>query len=520
MSQSPKYPWFSAGDLGAFFGLMLDNVTNLVLLTMLLAGFQHNGVPFPRRFIFTHMIPGAALGVMFGDLVYTWMARRLARRTGRTDVTAMPLGLDTPSTMGIALVVLGPVYAQSGDPMAAWQVGMATMIFMGLVKLALSFAGGWVQRIVPRAGLLGSLAGVGIALMGFLPLTHIFALPVAGMVALGLVLYTLVARLRLPGNLPGAAVAVLGGTLLYYVMGQAGALGAAYTLPGLGDFGFTPPIPTLGFLAGLGRAVDFLPVAIPFGLLTIVGGINNNESARVAGDEYRTRDILLTEAVATLVAGLTGGVSQSTPYIGHPAYKRMGGRSGYTLACGLFIGLGGAFGLVSFIVGALPSAAVAPILVFVGLAIATQAFEACPQAHYPAVVLSLLPSVGYLALIQWNTVVSGLQLADSALPAGLARDYSIMRALGDGFILTAMLWGALGAKLVDRKLPAAAIYLGVCAAFSLFGVIHSVDPRGSLYLPWTISGDLHWHIAWGYAAFALLLVALNRTAQHRSRPQP
>ena len=100
MSQKSKYPWFCAGDLNAFFGLMLDNVTNLVLLTVLLDGFQHNGVPFPRAFIFSHMIPGTALGVMFGDLVYTWMARRLARRTGRTDVTAMPLGLDTPSTIG------------------------------------------------------------------------------------------------------------------------------------------------------------------------------------------------------------------------------------------------------------------------------------------------------------------------------------------------------------------------------------------------------------------------------------
>ena len=211
MSQKSEYPWFTAGDLNAFFGLMLDNVTNLVLLTVLLGGFQHNGVPFPRQFIFTYMIPGTALGVMFGDLVYTWMARRLAKSTGRTDVTAMPLGLDTPSTLGIALVVLGPVYAQSGDPMVAWQVGMATMVFMGLLKLALSFAGGWVQRIVPRAGLLGSMAGIGIALMAFLPLTHIFSLPIVGMMAFGLVLYSLVARLRLPGNLPGAAVAVSAG---------------------------------------------------------------------------------------------------------------------------------------------------------------------------------------------------------------------------------------------------------------------------------------------------------------------
>jgi AGZA family xanthine/uracil permease-like MFS transporter len=501
MSSDSKYPWFSAGDLNAFFGLMLDNVTNLVLLTALLEGFQYHGVPFPRAFIFTHMIPGTALGVMFGDLVYTWMARRLARRTGRTDVTAMPLGLDTPSTLGIALAVLGPVYAQTGDPVAAWQVGMATMIFIGLVKLALSFVGERVQRLVPRAGLLGSLAGIGIALLGFLPLTYVFDMPVVGMVALGLVLYTLVARLRLPWNLPGAAAAVLAGTALYYMLGAAG--------PSLGEWGFAAPLPTLGFIGGLRRALDFLPIAIPFGLLTIVGGINVSESARVAGDEYKTRDILLTEALATLLAGLTGGVSQTTPYIGHPAYKHMGGRSGYTLACGLFIGLGGALGLIPFIVSALPSAAVVPILIFVGLEIVTQTFEACPRAHYPAVALALLPIMGYLALIQWNTIIGGLRLADSALPAALAHDYTIMRALGNGFILTAMLWGAFGAKLIDHKLPAAAAYLGACAVFALFGVIHSVDPGGGVYLPWKAGMNLSWSIAAGYAAFALLLVALR-----------
>jgi AGZA family xanthine/uracil permease-like MFS transporter len=509
MPDNKKYPWFTGGDLNAFFGLMLDNITNLVLLTFLLEGFRHQGTPFPREFIFTHMIPGTALGVMFGDLVYTWMARRLAKRTGRTDVTAMPLGLDTPSTIGIAIVVLGPVYAATGDPMVAWQVGMATMIFMGLIKLLLSFAGEWVQKIVPQAGLLGSIAGIGIALLGFLPLTHLFELPIVGMVALGLVLYTLVAKLKLPGNLPGAAVAVLGGTLLYYILGEFGALGEAYRLPSLGDFGLTPPLPTLGFVDGLGQAVDFLPIAIPFGLLTIVGGINVNESARVAGDDYKTRDILLTEAVATLLAGVTGGVSQSTPYIGHPAYKSMGGRSGYTLACGLFIGLGGALGLISFIVGALPKAAVVPILIFVGLEIATQAYTTCSKKHYPAVTLSFLPIMGYLVLIQWNTIIGGLQIADSDLPGRLAHDYPIIRALGNGFILTAMLWGAFGAKLVDRRLLATAVYLGICALFSFFGVIHSVDPAGGLYLPWGIDGDLHWRIGVGYTVFAVLLVGLN-----------
>ncbi len=503
-SGARRYSLFAAGDLNAFFGLMIDNVTNLVLLTGILTGV----FGFPREFIFTHMIPGTALGVMVGDLVYTYLAVRLARRTGRDDVTAMPLGLDTPSTIGVAFAVLGPVYAQTQDPMVTWQVGMATMMLIGVVKLGFSFAGDLIRRLVPQAGLLGSLAGVGVALLGLLPLIHVFALPVVGLVALGLILYTLVAKLSLPRNLPGAAVAVIVGTLLYYLFGATGVWAEGFVWPAL-ELRFTPPLPTLGFVDGMGVALRYLPVAIPFGLLTIVGGINVTESARVAGDDYSTRDILLTEAVATLAAGLTGGVAQSTPYIGHPAYKAMGGRAGYTLATGLFIGLGGVFGFVSVIVDALPAAAVAPILIFVGLEIVSQTFATCPRHHYPAIVLACLPTVANLVMIKTGQILGDLKASAASLSAAVAHDHEVIVALGNGFILTAMLWGAFAAHLADRKLGRASVFLAISACFSLFGIIHSVDPAGALYLPGGTESHLPVRLATGYAVFAALLLLLR-----------
>jgi AGZA family xanthine/uracil permease-like MFS transporter len=512
MKKEFRYPWFVVGDLNAFFGLMLDNVSNLVLLTLILTGV----FDFPKEFILTHMIPGTALGVLFGDFVYSWMAIRLAKRTGRSDVCAMPLGLDTPSTIGIAFAVLGPVYLTSKDPMVAWQVGMATMVLIGIIKLVFSFAGNWVQKVVPQAGLLGSLAGVGVALLGLLPLVHIFKLPIVGLVSLGIVLYALMAKLKLPQNIPGAALAVAAGTVLYYLLGEIGWLGDVYVVPTF-EFGFTPPVPTLGFIDGLERAFDFLPVAIPFALLTIIGGINVTESARVAGDDYNTQNILLTEAVATLVAGFTGGVAQSTPYIGHPAYKAMGGRTGYTLATGLFVGLGGVFGFLSFIIDALPAAAVAPILIFVGLEIVSQAYQVCPKAHFPAVTLAFLPTLANLVLIKSGQIMGNLGADASSLSGEAASDHLVMTALGNGFILTAMLWGAFGAHLVDKNLRKAVVFLVVCGVLSLFGVIHSIAPGGSIYLPWQIEHTLPWHIFAGYLAFAAILLGLwwgqNRTRQ-------
>ncbi len=525
--------WIAWGDLNAFFGLMLDNLLNLVVLTTLLTGV----FGFPLEFALTHMVPGTALGVLVGDLIYTWMAVRLARKTGRDDVTAMPLGLDTPSTIGIALVVLGPVYVNATDEgmsehdaaMVAWQVGMATMIVMGLVKVAFSFVGDLVRRTVPNAGLLGSLGGIGLALLAFFPLLKIFHAPIAGMVALGLVVYGLMAGRQLPFRIPAAFAAVLIGTILYHVLGATDLLGAAYETP---EMGLSPavPLPSLGFISGLGIAIDYLPVAIPFGILTIVGGINVTESARLAGDDYSTRDILLTEAIATLVAGVCGGVAQSTPYIGHPAYKRMGGRAGYTLFTGIFIGLGGALGFVQFVVRLIPEAAVMPILVFIGLEIISQSNHQCPRRHAAAVGLAFLPSIAEVVRIIVSTFQASLlgalgqhfddeafSTAVAAAMGGPAGDTVLMLSLlGRGFIITAMLWGGATALVIDGRLRTAGIYLLICAVLTLFGMIHSITPSGGLYLAWELDNQLPLLVAAGYAIIGVLLLPWGNAEKAKS----
>src|SRR5262249_57378588 len=110
----------------------------------------------------------------------------------------------------------------------------------------------------------------------------------------------------------------------------------------------------------LAAALGKLPVALPFALATIVGGIDCTESAAAAGDEYDTRAILMTEGVASVAAGLLGGVIQTTPYIGHPAYKRVGGRGGYTPATAPVVGAGGWFGGFGPVFGFLRPAAEVP----------------------------------------------------------------------------------------------------------------------------------------------------------------
>jgi AGZA family xanthine/uracil permease-like MFS transporter len=287
------------------------------------------------------------------------------------------------------------------------------------------------------------------------------------------------------------------------------------------DLHFGLPTPTLGFLEGFTRALKYLPIAIPFGLLTVVGGINVTESARVAGDDFNTRSILLTEAIATLIAGICGGVAQSTPYIGQPAYKRMGSRAGYTLLTGLFIGLGGVLGYVSFFVELIPRAVLAPILIFVALDIVVQSFLACPARHAPAVAFAFFPTVARLLSIKLgNPDIVPLENFQRLLeaPGKSLPETLVTIALGNGFILTAMLWGGFLAELIDRRLKVSAIYLFILAALTFFGVIHSASPDGVMYLPWTLQGmaqKIPYQFALAYAVFAVMLLLFALTKESR-----
>lgn len=517
---SPGYPWLTWGDLNGFFGLMFDNLTVMSFLAgILVFGFQ-----FPAAIVYQKMLPGTAVGVLFGDLVYTWMAFRLARRTGSRTVTAMPLGLDTPSTIGIALAVLGPAflgYRQKGIPpeeaaTRAWQIGMATMMMMGVLKTALSFVGDWVRRAVPQAGLLGSLAGIGLALIGFLPIVHIFGVPLVGLMSLGLVLFTVVARIRLPLGIPGVLAAVAVGSCLYYALAPQGLAGGTYVPPS-GAWTSGVPRPTLGFIQGFIPALTYLPIALPFALLTVIGGINVTESARVAGDDFDTKEILLTEALATLVAGLFGGVAQTTPYIGHPAYKHMGSRAGYTLATGLFVGLGTMLGGITFVIDLVPQAAMAPILVFVALEIVSQSFVACPARHAPAVAFAFLPTVAQLLQIKLSTpeIVPPERFGELLKQPGKELpELLVTVALGNGFVLTGMLWGALVAFLIDRKLRIVSAVVALLGGLAYFGIVHSALPDGSMYFPWTLPAEVRRipnQFSAAYLALAALFLVLSFT---------
>ncbi|MDH5526754.1 MAG: MFS transporter [Nitrospirota bacterium] len=493
---------FRPGDANAFFGLMLDNMTQLVLMAAILVGvFQ-----FPSDLVLQRMIPGAAMGVLLGNLLFTRMAWRMDTAEGRGDRTAMPLGIDTPSLFAFTFGITGPAYLVLGDAHVAWKVSVAIIVLCGLAKLLGAMAGPFIHRHVPRAGLLGPIAGVALLLIGFLPSLHIFAEPLVGLVSLGIVLFTLVGRVRLPGGFPGAFAAVLAGTTLFYVLKGLGlTVGAAHGGGGGHALLFAPPLPTFGFLEGLAYVGPYLPIAIPFALTVLVSAVDVTESAAAAGDHYSSRAIITVDGLSTLAVGLFGGVVQTTPYIGHPAYKKMGAGVGFTLATALFIGFGGVFGYLAIFVDLLPVAAVAPILVFIGLEIASQGFRVTPRRHYDAVALAFIPIVADLVLIQMKQTLAGVGKGMADLSGQLLGTYQTVLVLANGFILTAMIWASLLTAIIDRRFREGAVFAALAAVFTVIGLIHSPFEDGRLFLPGQAGSNLPWAIAAGYALIAVAL---------------
>jgi adenine/guanine/hypoxanthine permease len=485
--------------VNGFLGLALDNITQLIILSGLLIGVFR----FPAELVLGRMVPGTAAGVLVGDLAYTALAVRLMRRTRRRDVTAMPFGIDTPTLFAMVFGVLGPVMVATGDAVLAWKVGMAVTVVIGVAKTVLAFAGDWARRAIPRAALLGSIAAVAILLIAFLPALKILRDPLVGLVALSVLLLSLLGGVRLPFGMPGAFAAVVAGAVVAWSAAWLGAPGVS-VLPAVPAWTLAIPWPTLAWLDGWQAAIPYLSIALPFALLTTIGGIDNTESAAAAGDEYRARDILLTEALATMLAGACGGVVQNTPYIGHPAYKAMGARAGYTLATALVIGVGAAVGALSWLVAVLPEAAVAAILIFIGLEITAQGFLASPPRHGPAVAIAFLPVVAALVTIQVGGLLAGVGKTAADLSGEGAATFRAVTVLGNGFILTALLWSSAVAFIIERRFAPASAVFALASAASLCGLVHSPLASGALVWPWAPASSVSAQLAGAYGAAAAL----------------
>jgi len=473
---------FVRGDIDGFFGLALDNLIQLLLIDTLCRFV----LGFPPELLYGRVLPAAAVSLLIGNLFYARQAMKLAAATGRTDVCALPYGINTVSLFGHVFLVMLPAKlaaqaAGSPDPVrVAWQAGILACLGSGLIESGGAFVAERVRRATPRAALLATLSGIALTFISLGFLFRTFARPVVGLSVLGIILLTYFGRVRFKGGLPGGLVAVAIGTVLAW-------------LTGIAPVGETPhgaalhvPVPVLGeIIAGLsaGLLLPYLSIILPMGLFNVAGSLQNIESAEAAGDSYPMRPSLLVNGIGSLAAGLFGSPFPTTIYIGHPGWKALGARAGYSTLNGIFVSLVCFTGTLAYIAWAVPIDAGMAIVLWIGIVICAQAFQATPRAHAPAVVVGLLPGVA-----AWGALMAknGLRAAGYGMPGGPPFDASLIEkfrgsdtwihgafALEQGFILSAMVLAAATTHVIDRRFGRAAAWCVIGALLSAVGLMHS-----------------------------------------------
>jgi len=518
-----RFQWFVRGDVDGFFGLALDNLVQLLVIVALCRSV----LGFSDDLLFGTVLPGAAVSLLVGNLFYAWQGANVARRHRRNDVTALPYGINTVSLFAFIFLVMLPakLVAQAAGMSAedaslvAWRAGLAACFGSGILECAGAFVAEAIRRRTPRAALLSSLAGIAVSFIALGFFFKAYAEPIVGIPTLVIVLVAYFGRVRFVGGIPGGLVAVTVGTLLCWVSGVAGHSDAAWQ-GAVANLGLRLPVPVVGDLVralGDGSLVTYLSVIVPMGVVNVVGSLQNIESAAAAGDEFEARPSLLANGIGTLAACVFGSCFPTTIYIGHPGWKAMGARVGYSILGGLFatvLCLTGAAGLVALVV---PIEAGMAIVLWIGVVIVAQAFEATPRRHAAAVAMGLLPGIAAWGVLMLKT---GLRAGGVGMPSGPPFSSALEGtltgfdvagrgafALEQGFIFTAMILAATTAEIIDRRFANAAAWCTTAAALSFVGLMHAyVWTPGDTVVALGLGTGLAWAAAYLLAAAFLAIV--------------
>ncbi len=523
-------PYIVAGDIDGFFALALDNLIQLLVIVGLCGGV----LGFGPDLLFGRVLPGAAVSVLVGNLYYAWQARRLAAREGRDDVTALPYGINTVSLFAYVFLVMLPakLAAQAGGATPeeaahiAWRAGLVACLGSGVLEVAGAFAADWLRRHTPRAALLSTLAGIAVSFIALGFLFKAFGAPVVGLTTLAVVLVSYFGKVRFFGHLPGGLVAIVLGTVLAWLTGLAGANPEAWNVA-TASLGLRLPVPALGEIAGaLGSGDLLLYLSV---IVNVVGSLQNIESAEAAGDRFETAPALVANGLGTLAAAAFGSCFPTTIYIGHPGWKAMGARTGYSVLGGLFITAVCLTGSVALLAWAIPIEAGMAIVIWIGIIIVAQAFEASPREHMPAVAVGLLPGIA-----AWGTLMmkQGLRVGGYGAPGGPVFGPELEPALAvfdvsargafaleQGFIFTAMILAAATTEIIDQRFRRAAAWCLAGAVMSWFGLMHAYAyTPGDTFVRLGLGAGGEWALA--YACAAAFLYAVPWIGTHTDSPVP
>jgi len=510
---------WTTGDWNALFGFGTNILVNMLVLT----GLLRFVLKMPDSLVFGRILPALGLMMCLSTLYYAWLAYRLALKTGRSDVCALPSGVSVPHMFIVTFVIMLPITLKTGDPLKGWSAGLVWVFFQSFILMIGGFIAPLIRKITPRAALLGTLAGVSVTFISMRPALEMYMTPQIGLVCFAIILASWFGGARYFKGVPAGLVAIVAGMAIAWGSNLFGLGLGGLSVKGVGDalanFGFSVPLPAFGAVfSGFEYLGVILVTAIPFGIYDLVEAMDNVESAEAAGDHYPTTRVLTADGVVSLIGCLMGNPFINAVYIGHPGWKAMGGRIGYSAATGLMVVVLSWFGIISLLLAVVPVVAISPILLYIGMLIGAQAFQTTPLRHAPAIVLALTPHLAAWAKLQIDTMLGATVAAAQA--AGLAADkvgevkaaalaslpqqgvlYHGLEVMGGGSILTGLILGAIGVFVIDREFVKAAAFALAGAVLTFFGFMHGEAVGVASGLPVAIGYVV---VAAGFFAYARL----------------
>ena len=516
---------WTPGDWNALFGFGTNILVNMLVLT----GLLRFVLKMPDSLVFGRILPALGLMMCLSTFYYAWLAYRLAQKTGRSDVCALPSGVSVPHMFIVTFVIMLPITIKTGDPIKGWSAGLVWVFFQSFILMIGGFIAPYIRKITPRAALLGTLAGVSVTFISMRPALEMYMTPQIGLVCFAIILVSWFGGVKYWRGMPAGLVAIVAGMLIAWGSNLFGLGLGGLSLKGVGDafanFGFSVPLPAIGHVfSGFEFLGIILVTAIPFGIYDLVEAMDNVESAEAAGDEYPTTRVLTADGVVSLIGCLMGNPFINAVYIGHPGWKAMGGRIGYSAATGIMVVLLSWFGIISVLLALVPVVAISPILLYIGMLIGAQAFQTTPVKHAPAIVLALTPHLAAWAKLQIDTMLGSTITAAQAV-GGLAADkvdavksaaisalpqqgvlYHGLEVMGGGSILAGLVLGAIGVFVIERDFLKASAFALAGAVMTYFGFMHgeAVGIGGGL--------GVTPGVALAYAVMAAGLFALAKTS--------
>jgi AGZA family xanthine/uracil permease-like MFS transporter len=481
---------FVKGDIDGFIALFLDNLVVAIVMVKLSLGFP---LFLDPHVFYSRVMPATAVGLLIGNLYYAWRAHELARKEDRPDVCALPFGLSIILLVTFVFLVLYPAkvralnsgLGEAEASMTALRAGVGAAFVMGLIECAGAFVGGWIRRVTPRAALLSTLAGIALAFLALDFFFRAYAFPIVGLATLGLSFVFYFGHVEPRMGIPRGLVIIVAGTGLAWACHWA--TGSAIVPVGtldLGTIGFYPPIPHPSLLLTWWRSIgDGLPVVLPLGLVSTLWSLQTIESAEAAGDSYDTKKCLLFNGLATMGSALFGSPFLATIYFGHPGWKAIGSRAGYSVLNAAVMTVIACTGTLGIIVHFIPVEAGMALIIWIGLAMTAQAFEVVPPRHIPAAVVGLVPALGAytefvikrtLLAVGYGTPGHPIPSTLNALFASRADYYSDgVFAVGEGYIYTCMVLSAATVEIIERRFYRAAGWFAAGGVISLLGLAHN-----------------------------------------------